>query len=186
MPRQKSIWALDTFIAGLGIPLRWVLLKLDDAKQMRLVQAAYDELQKTGKVEKNLNEDDREVRFLHQKEIVERRYIRKDETAIRKTIATRKTVHVEKSEKLPTFQPTTNEAPTAQTVSTKAPSSTQTAAPIKNEASKNSSAPKRAPRFYLELEDEIEKAPSIGKKNRSATGTYRHSQSGRSVVEQCR
>ena len=127
---------LDTFVAALGIPLRWVLRKLDDAEQIKAVQAAYDELQQTGKVEKNLNEDDREVRALHQKEVIERRYIKKDESTDLKLVRSRKTVRTQKSDKLVTLQP----------------------------LSETTQIDTRSPRFYLEINDDIEKAPSIGKK----------------------
>ena len=60
----------ETFVAGLKIPLKWVTRKLTDAEDRRLVQAIYDELQGTGKVEENLPEDDALIRTLHRKEVL--------------------------------------------------------------------------------------------------------------------
>ncbi|MEO0619171.1 MAG: DUF4332 domain-containing protein [Pseudomonadota bacterium] len=51
-----------TVVAGLKIPVRWVLRRMDDVDDRRTVQAMYDELQQTGKVERTLPEDDRAVR----------------------------------------------------------------------------------------------------------------------------
>ncbi|MGI9406827.1 MAG: DUF4332 domain-containing protein [Hyphomicrobiaceae bacterium] len=49
-------------VAGLKIPLKWVLRKMTDAEDKATVRAMYDELQATGTVEKTLPEDDRAVR----------------------------------------------------------------------------------------------------------------------------
>lgn len=62
--------SLDTVLATLKIPLKWVQKKLADAEDRRVVQAMYDELMETGHVEKALPEDDRIVRDLHAKEVV--------------------------------------------------------------------------------------------------------------------
>ncbi len=145
---------IDTFVAGLTIPLRWVLRKLDDAEQIKAVRAAYDELQQTGKVEKNLNEDDREVRALHQKEVIERRYIKKHDSPDLKLVRTRKTVRPPKSDKLPMLQP----------VSETAEVDTRSARRNKSVKTSAKQTSPHTPRFYLELNDDVEKAPSIGKK----------------------
>ncbi len=62
--------SLDTVLATLKIPLKWVQKKLADAEDRHVVQAMYDELMETGHVEKALPEDDRIVRDLHAKEVV--------------------------------------------------------------------------------------------------------------------
>lgn len=59
-----------TFVATLKIPAKWVTRKLDDAEDKRLVEAMYDELQETGKVEDNLSEDDRTIKALHRAEVL--------------------------------------------------------------------------------------------------------------------
>ena len=54
--------APDTFLVGLSIPLRWVTRNLENAAEQRLVEAMYDELRLTGRVEKTLTDDVRSVR----------------------------------------------------------------------------------------------------------------------------
>jgi predicted flap endonuclease-1-like 5' DNA nuclease len=139
--------SLNTFVAGLGIPMRWVLRKLDDAEQIRAVQAAYDELQATGTVEKNLNEDDRVVRALHKKEVLDRRFIKKDDYQSARAKRKRPTL-----KRTPAPKPVTNVA--KQSVPAKPQGATPTT-PAQKDAN---------PRFYLELMDDVEKAPSIGPK----------------------
>lgn len=62
-----------TILSALKIPLKWVLRKIDDAEDRRIVQAMYDELLSTGEVDKTLPEDDRTVRDLHAREVLLRR-----------------------------------------------------------------------------------------------------------------
>jgi hypothetical protein len=66
---------LNTFLAGLTIPVHWILRKLEDGEEARAVKAAWDELRQTGRVEKNLSEDDRFIRDLHRREVSSRRVI---------------------------------------------------------------------------------------------------------------
>ena len=141
-PPQVNL-TIDTFVASLGIPMRWVIRKLDDAQSIRAVQAAYDELQATGKVEKNLNEDDREVRALHKREVIERRSFKSEPTK-----------RVKRAPRKPAAKMDNAPAPE---LSQFQQSDIETDGP----AAKSND---RAPRYYLELNDEIEKAPSIGKK----------------------
>lgn len=61
---------LDTILATLAIPVKALLKKLADAGDRRIVEAMYDELKATGRVEANLPEDDRRVRDLHAAEIL--------------------------------------------------------------------------------------------------------------------
>jgi predicted flap endonuclease-1-like 5' DNA nuclease len=63
---------LETFLATLKIPAKWVEKKLSNAEDRRIVQAMYDELQATGKVEHTLPEDDRVIRDLHKREVLDR------------------------------------------------------------------------------------------------------------------
>ncbi len=60
----------ETFVAGLKIPIKWVTRKMDDMADKALVQAMYDELQTTGKVEEHLPEDDQMIKKLHRKEVL--------------------------------------------------------------------------------------------------------------------
>lgn len=62
--------SLDTIIATLQIPQKWIEKKLSNAEDRKLVQAMYDELKLTGKVDATLSEDDRTIRDLHAAEIL--------------------------------------------------------------------------------------------------------------------
>lgn len=61
---------LEAVVAGLKVPLNKVLKKIGDRRERAVVEAIYDELMATGKVEKTLPEDDRAVREAYQREIV--------------------------------------------------------------------------------------------------------------------
>ncbi len=61
--------ALDTVLAALQIPLKWVIKKIDDAATRRQVEAMYDELMAHGRVENNLPADDKMVRDLFEREV---------------------------------------------------------------------------------------------------------------------
>ena len=58
-----------TFLATVKMPVRWITNKLADAEDRAAVDAMYREYEATGKVEKNLPEDDRVVRDLVAKEL---------------------------------------------------------------------------------------------------------------------
>ncbi len=79
---EKVTLTAQTLIATLKIPSKWVLKKLDDAEDRRVVAAMFDELQTTGRVDKTLPEDDRVVRDLHEREVAapERKARRKEQT----------------------------------------------------------------------------------------------------------
>ncbi|MCB1507000.1 MAG: DUF4332 domain-containing protein [Hyphomicrobiaceae bacterium] len=62
--------SLETMLATLKIPLKLVKKKLANAEDRRVVEAMYDELMATGRVEAALPEDDRMVRDLHAKEVI--------------------------------------------------------------------------------------------------------------------
>jgi len=71
-PPEVNLTA-ETFVAGIKIPLKWVLRKMEDADDRRQVEAMFDELQSTGTVANTLSEDDRQVRDLFQREVLEHR-----------------------------------------------------------------------------------------------------------------
>lgn len=77
-PPDVSLTA-ETFVAGLKIPLKWVTRKMEDAADRRQVEAIYDELTATGTVEEQLPADDRQVRDLHRREVIEPRERRRRE-----------------------------------------------------------------------------------------------------------
>ncbi|MEO1205557.1 MAG: DUF4332 domain-containing protein [Pseudomonadota bacterium] len=80
VPPTVSLTA-DTAIASLKIPAKWVLRKIEDSEDRRVVQAMFDELQKTGDVAKTLPEDDRVILDLHEREVAASR--RKERSAAR-------------------------------------------------------------------------------------------------------
>lgn len=57
-------------LAAAGIPANMIAKRIADAKDRRVVQAMYDELQATGTVDKSLPEDDRVVREAHAREVL--------------------------------------------------------------------------------------------------------------------
>lgn len=71
-PPEVSL-SLESVLATLQMPVKWVTNKLADSEERRLVQRMYDELRATGTVEANLPEDDRIVRDLHAAEVVAKR-----------------------------------------------------------------------------------------------------------------
>ncbi|MBL8564549.1 MAG: DUF4332 domain-containing protein [Hyphomicrobiaceae bacterium] len=63
----------ETFLATLAMPRKWMEKRLANAEDRRAVEAMYDELMATGRVEKTLPEDDRVVRDLHAAEVLKPR-----------------------------------------------------------------------------------------------------------------
>lgn len=64
---------LDTVLATLQIPIKWLTRKLADREEQKLVERMYDELKASGTVEASLPEDDRTVRDLYNREVLSRR-----------------------------------------------------------------------------------------------------------------
>lgn len=63
--------SLDTVMATLRSRQSGSKKKLSNAEDRRIVQAMYDELQATGRVEHSLPEDDRIIRDLHKREVLD-------------------------------------------------------------------------------------------------------------------
>ena len=61
---------LPGFLAVLGAPLRLIAQHLYDLSERLTIEAVFDEVQRTGKVVKNLPPDDREIRQLHAEEVL--------------------------------------------------------------------------------------------------------------------
>ena len=173
-PPEVSL-TLDTLLATLAIPRKWLLNKLADSIDRRQVEAMYDELQATGKVDKTLSEDDRTIRELHAAEVAG-----KAQTA-------RTTVRAERIRETPAA-PTTPPslrvieaapqkkepaAPASRLAAALAPATSvptagqakslpaEPAAPVIYDAA-HDAAPQRRPR--LKAGDAVEDAPSIGLK----------------------
>lgn len=77
----------ETVLAALKIPVKWVTRKMGDAEERRRVEAMYDELQQTGRVDETLAEDDRAIRDLYGKEVAPLRELhrQRDRTRRRET-----------------------------------------------------------------------------------------------------
>ncbi|MEQ8825931.1 MAG: DUF4332 domain-containing protein [Filomicrobium sp.] len=182
----------QSVIASLTIPARWVLNKIDDANIRKEVEAMFDELMTTGKVEKNLPEDDRAIRDLHAKEVLEpRRKARAKErdqrianghdksskkplpkigTAAPATAAKPAiTKAPEKTTELERSTPTTKKSETAETLSPPPKPATEPA--DRQLSSYQPRQPAKGPRIYLAAEDDIEAAPSIGPKTATRLAT---------------
>lgn len=66
----RTLASIRGYLATVAIPIRWVTNQLADIADQQQVEAIYQELQETGRVEKHLPEDDRAVRELHAKEVL--------------------------------------------------------------------------------------------------------------------
>lgn len=185
-PPEVSL-TLDTVLATLKIPVKWVTRKMADAKEARLVEAMYDEFQETGRVEATLSEDDRTVRDLHAREVLAGRESERDAARNQRR----------RSSPLPQgnvacsiIEPARPPRPTAQASSRVAETATKpnarpqvaepaspaseppsrpqrpmssvpiTARPV----SRSHNSAQRDQRVYLNANDDIEAAPSIGPK----------------------
>ena len=164
--------SLDTLLATLAIPRKWIINKLADAADRRQVEAMYDELQATGKVDKTLSEDDRTVRDLYAAEVAgkvkaERAATRADR--IRRAPAAQTTPPklrvVEKASPVSTPVPAAGIskalAPSTSVPSAGMASTTSSTAPILYDAAHDETV-ERKPR--LKASDAVEDAPSIGLK----------------------
>ena len=67
---------LDTIMAAVKIPAKALAKRLSNTQDRAVVEAMYDELKSTGRVEKTLPEDDRMVRDLHAKEVLAPKLVR--------------------------------------------------------------------------------------------------------------
>lgn len=134
---------LDTVIAALKIPVKMVAKRLSDAEDRRIVEAMYDELKQTGRVEKTLPEDDRVVRDLHAKEVLPEIHARIAER--------RRSVMADKAAQAAKPAPRATPKPATVAVLTPARSGSDA-----HEA--------RNAKTYLALQDDVEQAPSIGPK----------------------
>ena len=69
----------ETFLAATKIPAKFIEKRLTNAEDRKLVGAIYDELKATGRVDKALPEDDRTIRDLHQREVLEPKLAQRSE-----------------------------------------------------------------------------------------------------------
>ena len=136
-PPEVNLTA-TTVLSTLQMPIRWVTNKIADQSERKLIEAMYNELQETGKVEENLPEDDRIVRDLYVQEVLEPKKPGSLAEALDKLKAVVKEV-----KKLD------EKASAKQEKSSKSKPPQEKASRVK---------------IYLSHDDDVEKAPSIGKK----------------------
>jgi predicted flap endonuclease-1-like 5' DNA nuclease len=150
---------LETVIAALNVPQKWIEKRLTNAEDKKLVQAMYDELKTTGRVETHLPEDDRTVRDLHAAEVAAPK-LEQRSTARAARLAVNQ---------LPETRAEPNAPPETPIFEAKA------IAPLAKGAVQKPTAPARPPslpserdeggmRVYLHEGDALEAAPSIGPK----------------------
>jgi predicted flap endonuclease-1-like 5' DNA nuclease len=167
----KVALTAKTVIAGLKIPAKWVTRKLEDAADRRQVEAMFDELSETGRVEATLPEDDRQVRDLHEAEVMApRRRMAAENRARRrrdnplpqgqiprlKSAAGKNGIAAEPLASLRRRLQAVKE-PLAAKSDNAAPSDATRPPPA-------STVPETGPRTYLAAQDDVERAPSIGPK----------------------
>ncbi|AHB48086.1 hypothetical protein W911_06320 [Hyphomicrobium nitrativorans NL23] len=98
-PPEVSL-GLDTIMAAIKIPAKTLAKRLADAEDRRVVEAMYDELMTTGRVDATLPEDDRVIGKLYAKEVEAPRAAQ--QAAARATaLATTKTAPVAKTSPRP-------------------------------------------------------------------------------------
>ena len=158
-------------MATIQVPIRWITKKLADASERRLVEAMFDELQQTGKVEHTLPEDDFAIRDLHQKEVVGKVTARVPSVPIATA-----PVAAAPSTDVPTRTATpraANGESTRPTLAAATVSELKTAAVAIPQSKPTAATPPPLPplsapakkfRFYLETESPLDEAPSIGPK----------------------
>ena len=94
----------ETFLAMTKIPAKFIEKRLTNAEDRKLVAAIYDELRATGRVDKTLPEDDRTIRDLHQREVLEPKLAQRSEI---------RAVRIETGEPVQVAANISREAPTA-------------------------------------------------------------------------
>ncbi|HEX5666973.1 MAG TPA: DUF4332 domain-containing protein, partial [Hyphomicrobium sp.] len=178
-PPEVSLTA-ETVLATLKMPAKWITKKIADAEVRRQVQAMYDELMATGRVEATLPEDDRVVRNLYQKEVFEPRakaMAAERAKRLAPAAAVAKTSRAPSSAKPAAVAGAHNSAAVAPANNQPVPPLQVLEAKAKNlpqsvPLSAGSSASNRdelsrlntVPRCYLAEGDDLERAPSIGPK----------------------
>ncbi|MFV0368019.1 MAG: DUF4332 domain-containing protein [Hyphomicrobiaceae bacterium] len=175
VPPPNVSLSLDTVLATLNIPLKWVQKKLTDTEDQHVVQAMYDELMATGGVERNLPEDDRQVRDIYHQEVVLQRADELAQARARRPAQQPKPQNIRRvaTAVLPPAvaagtpdQTATIHLHPALNANAQGPAGstadrTQQRSKLVVAASQRSSS---GPKIYLSLEDDIEAAPSIGPK----------------------
>lgn len=177
--------SVETVLATLKIPLKWVQKKLADAEDRRVVEAMYDELMATGRVEAALPEDDRAVRDVWAREVLAPRTQKQARRRAARLPATAAPVaRPQATARLPAA-PAGGAIAAGTGTAAGAPQRPRGIAPVANRTTETlagpppdvplpdmTSAPRlvaygrhaepRDARIYLAADDDVERAPSIG------------------------
>lgn len=186
VPPQVSLGP-DVARAVVRLPRNWMLARTEDKAERKIVEAMYDELKSTGKVDKSLPEDERVVREVYAREVLEpqlaeRNKARGEIIALPGrydrgyTVATPETAktppapaHVpghpanEQRVEAPSLRESVELAPAAAAAPAPAPAEP---VPPRGEVIEANFGDRdsAARRVYLQPADDVEKAPSIGPK----------------------
>ncbi|MFN0217813.1 MAG: DUF4332 domain-containing protein [Hyphomicrobium sp.] len=170
---------VDTVLAAAKMPRKWIEKKLTNNADKALVNAQYDELAATGRVDQTLSEDDRTVRDTYAREVLAPKLKARAETRAKRVpegdpaelarkaevkaapVAPAATAGAAKSFVVSSVVPMV--APPRTAVKPAMPPPIPTSVPVirPNPVSKPVSEPRRS---YLSKADQLEAAPSIGPK----------------------
>ncbi|MHA1401753.1 MAG: hypothetical protein ACTSQE_15485, partial [Candidatus Heimdallarchaeaceae archaeon] len=138
---------LKSFIEALKIPIYWILRKLDKSEKKKITKAIETEFKQTGKVFNALSNDDRTI-VSEYKKAKEKNPTWVDHPKLEKKKAP--SISVKKV--------------TRQKKEVKQEAKKELKKEPKRKTTKVEKTKEKEPRYYLKLEDEIEKAPEIGKR----------------------
>jgi Domain of unknown function (DUF4332)/Zinc dependent phospholipase C len=102
IPPRTSI-GLHGVLSTMTIPIFWVTKKMADSKEKAIITAIYKEIQETGKLVENLPEDDREIKQLYEKEVLNKKsgISKTQKTVATKPLVKKLTPIAEKSRPIP-------------------------------------------------------------------------------------
>lgn len=168
-PPAVSLTA-ETVLAGLKMPAGWISKKITDRETRRQVQAMYDELMATGRVEATLPEDDRAVRDLYAREVLApRQAAQARERASRLALRASGKPARKAAGAKPAAAAGSSDAPASQPVAQKVDAEVSPAQTTPSAVKQRGSHPRHhlahqeaVPSFHLKESDELERAPSIG------------------------
>ena len=155
---------IPTILAAVKIPAKMLQKRLADAADRKLVEAMYDELKATGRVEQNLPLDERTVKAAYAEQVLAPR---EGERASARAAKIKKSA--ERGPAAAVSKPGSAPAPSPKPAASAPASPRIEAPPLKAppppspSTSAQTSVP-LIPRTYLRRSDEVEAAPSIGPK----------------------
>ncbi len=147
---------LKGFLAALTTPIDWITRKLANTEERQQVKAIYRELQQTGRVEQTLPEENRTVRDLHAKEVLGASIVTPAVAPVATAAPRNRTVPLN-----PAAVPKAAASPVPVSAASSPAVIPVASAPQPVRKAKLTG---KLPRFYLEPDDPIVDAPSIGPK----------------------